>query len=100
MWNRRRKIPEETVSRSKQLTILDQLEREVRLVLDELMQSREETTRLRTRVKRLEEALEKRQGDDELKRLEGENRELREKMERITIKAREVLKKLEVIEEG
>jgi hypothetical protein len=76
------------------------LEQEVRLVLDELMQSREETTRLRTRVKRLEEALKKKQGDDELKRLEGENRELREKMERITIKAREVLKKLEVIEEG
>ena len=48
----------------------------------------------------VEEALRKGQEDEELNRLEVEKQELSEKKERILVKAREVLKKLEVIEDG
>jgi hypothetical protein len=74
----------------------------VRRVVGELVQSREETNKLRNKVVELEEAVGKTSAGDggELKKLRKDNRELRVKIELIESKAKEVLKKLDVVKQG
>ena len=79
--------------------ILDQLEQEIVRVVEELARARGEANEVRTSVARLEEALGKRQGGEETERLMEENRDLRARMDQIGRKAREMLKKLDLIEE-
>ncbi len=99
--DRRREIQEETGRRGEKVAILDQLESEVRRVVGELVRSRDETARLRNRVAELEGMVgSEHAGGGELERLTEENRRLLAKIELIEGKAREVLKKLEVIKQG
>ncbi len=73
----------------------------MRRVIGELVRSRDEAVRLRNRVAELEGMVGGENADGGgLERLEEENRRLRAKIELIEDKAREVLKKLEVIKQG
>ncbi len=98
--DRRRKIQKEKGSRGDHIVILDQLESEVQRVLSELRRSRRESAILKNKMAELKKSLKKDEGAGELVRLKEENHELRMKMDRIDQRAREMLKRLDVIEEG
>jgi BMFP domain-containing protein YqiC len=67
--------------------------------LDELARSRREAAGLRARVIELEKALRDGRGEEGLDGLRERNRDLQEKIERVGRKAREILKKLDVVGE-
>ena len=98
--DRRQKIREESGTDGEYIVLLDRLESEVQRVLGELRRSREESTVLRKRVAELEGSLKEDRNAVELVRLKEENHELRMKMERIDRRAREMLERLDVVEEG
>jgi hypothetical protein len=98
--DRRRKIQKEKGSRGDHIVILDQLESEVQRVLSELRRSRRESVILKNKMAELKKSLKKDEDAGELVRLKEENHELRMKMDRIDQRAREMLKRLDVIEEG
>jgi len=98
--NRRQEIREGVGSRADRKTVLNRLQIEVDRVVRELLQSREEAARLRMRVVELEGILKKKEAGGEAGGLIKENRELRTKLERIESKTREMMRKLEAIEEG
>jgi hypothetical protein len=98
--DRRRKIQKEKGSRGDHIVILDQLESEVQRVLSELRRSRRESVILKNKMAELKKSLKKDEDAGELVRLKEENHELRMKMDRIDQRAREMLKRLDVIKEG
>ncbi len=98
--DRRREIQRESGDNRKKKAILDQLEGEVERVVDELLRSREEAARLRARLEKAEEAGLTEGSSGELVVLREENGELRVKLEKIAVKAKEMLKRLDVIEGG
>ncbi len=67
--------------------------------MDELARSRREAAGLRARVIELEKALRDGRGEEGLDGLRERNRDLQEKIERVGRKAREILKKLDVVGE-
>ena len=98
--DRRRKIQKDQGSRGDHVVILDQLESEVQRVLGELRRSRRETAILKNKMTELKGSLKEGQDAGELARLKKENHELRLKLDRIDQRAKEMLKRMDVIEEG
>jgi len=98
--DRRREIQRELADSGKENAILDRLEGEVERIVDELLRSREEAAGLRARLEEAEEAELTEGSSGELVVLREENGELRVKLEKIAVKAKEMLKRLDVIEGG